>query len=282
MEKDSLVELLVEEFASMPPQLQAAARFVLDHPKDVALMSMREQARLVGVSHTTMARLSAWLGLEGYQDLRAIHIRALRASKNLQSDAGNSAGHSLCGNANITARKDATAPAPLAASLSESGISEQLSAMADLLSGSHRLFCLGLRSAQMVARHFANLLSRLGKHVAVIDMPIEAGIDYAGSGSAMLAISFAPHTRATIEIVQQASRRGIVIATITDSLEPPLVRVARESIIVPTKSYSFFQGIAPALSATEILAALIADRRGAEQQLKEKSDPTRSSGWIFS
>ncbi|WP_244421571.1 MurR/RpiR family transcriptional regulator [Allomesorhizobium alhagi] len=67
MEKGPLADLLLERFENMPPQLRVAARFVLDHPKDVALMSMREQARQAGVSQNTMMRLARWLGLEGYQ-----------------------------------------------------------------------------------------------------------------------------------------------------------------------------------------------------------------------
>src|SRR5690606_25136772 len=80
MESGPLAELLVERFETMPPQLQAAARYVLDHPKDVALMSMREQAHHAGVSHSTMMRLARWLGLDGYEDMRALYAEALRNS----------------------------------------------------------------------------------------------------------------------------------------------------------------------------------------------------------
>lgn len=66
MEKGPLSELLVERFETMPPQLQVAARFVLDDPQGVALMSMRKQASQAGVSHSTMMRLARWLGLDGY------------------------------------------------------------------------------------------------------------------------------------------------------------------------------------------------------------------------
>jgi DNA-binding MurR/RpiR family transcriptional regulator len=36
---------IVEAFDLLPPQLQTAARYMLDRPDDVALLSMREQAR---------------------------------------------------------------------------------------------------------------------------------------------------------------------------------------------------------------------------------------------
>ncbi len=40
---------LQESFYLLSPQLQTAARFVLGHPQDVAILSMREQARRAGV-----------------------------------------------------------------------------------------------------------------------------------------------------------------------------------------------------------------------------------------
>ena len=70
---------IVEAFETMPPQLQAAARYVLDKPDDVALLSMREQARRAGVPAATMTRLAKRLGLEGYDEVRALYAGAVRA-----------------------------------------------------------------------------------------------------------------------------------------------------------------------------------------------------------
>ena len=58
---------IVEAFDLLPPQLQTAARYMLDRPDDVALLSMREQARRAGVPPATMTRLAKRLGLEGYE-----------------------------------------------------------------------------------------------------------------------------------------------------------------------------------------------------------------------
>lgn len=43
-----LAERIVSAFEGMSGQLRAAARYVLDRPRDVALLSMREQARQAG------------------------------------------------------------------------------------------------------------------------------------------------------------------------------------------------------------------------------------------
>ena len=46
---DSLREQMIAQYDAMSAQLQQAARYVLEHPEEVALVSMREVARLAGV-----------------------------------------------------------------------------------------------------------------------------------------------------------------------------------------------------------------------------------------
>ena len=65
-----LQDRLIARFDTMPPQMQIAARHLIDHPQDIALMSMRDLARRAGVSPATMTRLAQFLGAEGYEDLR--------------------------------------------------------------------------------------------------------------------------------------------------------------------------------------------------------------------
>jgi DNA-binding MurR/RpiR family transcriptional regulator len=45
-------------FDRMPKQLQAAARWALDHPQDVALLTVREQAKRAGVVPAAPRRCS--------------------------------------------------------------------------------------------------------------------------------------------------------------------------------------------------------------------------------
>src|SRR5215471_4918975 len=52
---------------------------MLDRPDDVALLSMREQARRAGVPPATMTRLAQRLGLEGYDEVRTLYAGAVRS-----------------------------------------------------------------------------------------------------------------------------------------------------------------------------------------------------------
>lgn len=280
MESVSVEELLLEQFESMPPRLQAAARFVLDHPADVALMSMRELARKINVSHTTMARLVTWLGLNSYDDLRVRCIHALRAADTDGSGRIERLGLQKGAGGSLLVRRISETIAAQVTRIADSEGVKQLGAAAEIIAGSRHIFCLGLRAAHPIARHFAYALSPL-REVTLLDMGAGMGLDtlrHASSDDALLVIGFQPYTRATIEIAKQAEAKGTKVIAITHSRASPLARVANESILMAAKPPVSFQSAAPALVAVEILVALIADRTGAniehvrkqtEQQLAE-------------
>ncbi len=74
----ALVGLLKSGFEGLSPQLQEAARWVIDHPADVALLTTREQARRAGVAPATMTRLAQRIGLKGYDEIRKLYAEAVR------------------------------------------------------------------------------------------------------------------------------------------------------------------------------------------------------------
>ena len=255
MEKGPLSELLVERFETMPPQLQVAARFVLDDPQGVALMSMRKQASQAGVSHSTMMRLARWLGLDGYEDIRSLYARALR-----ERGAGEGA------RANPLPQQDPDYPAAgiaadtLAAqiaSLGEYGSAMQFLAAAKLIAGSTTIFGLGFGPSRSVASHFVQTISPLlgEDRKAVLVAGAEALLD-AKVGDVVLVVGSAPYERATIDFARQSASQGAAVLAITDSSVSPLARMARETIVVTSNSSSFFPSMVPAVAAVEILVAL--------------------------
>ena len=69
---------LKADFENLSPQLKEAARWVIDHPADVALLSMREQARRAGIAPATLTRLAQRLGFSGYDGVRKLYADAVR------------------------------------------------------------------------------------------------------------------------------------------------------------------------------------------------------------
>lgn len=266
MDSAPLNDRIAEDFAAMPAQLKAAARYVLERPSDVALLSMREQARQAGVQPATMTRLAKRLGFDGYDAIRTLYAQAIRAG------GPGFAGRAGAQVASQKERGERTLAAELAASLSrhlarlgEGAALDALAEAATLLAGARRIFCLGLRSSHPAAWHLAYVLSLIGEKAVLLDAAAGTGTDpirAATRDDVLFAVSVAPYARATVETVQYAAARGVPVVAVTDSPVSPLARAARTAVLVPTDGPSFLHAMTPAFAVAEILAALIAGRGG--------------------
>src|SRR5690606_9165653 len=78
MDCATLTGEITRSIDTLPGEMAAAARYVLRNPGDVALLSMREQARRAGVRPWTMTRLAKRFGLDGYETVRRLHGEALK------------------------------------------------------------------------------------------------------------------------------------------------------------------------------------------------------------
>lgn len=257
---------LLESFDAMPRRMRVAAQWVLDNPRDVALLTMREQARRAGVAPASMTRLAQRMGLAGYEDLRAVHAERLRRGE------GDFSGRAQA----LVARRRREGETALAFDIAETverhmaalcrpDALEAVTQAAAVLADAENVYALGFRSSYPVACHFAYVYGLAGGNVRLLDGPGGTGPDVlctAGQGSALLAVSVKPYTRAAVELVDYALERGLEVVAITDSVVSPLVARARAAIIVPTESPSFFHTMAPAFAVAEALAAILAASAG--------------------
>jgi DNA-binding MurR/RpiR family transcriptional regulator len=266
MDRGPLTEQIIKTFDHMPAQLQAGARYVLDRPRDVALLSMREQARQAGVQPATMTRLAKRLGMDGYDDVRELYAAAVR-----DGDIG------FAGKAGVQVvsqklKGDKALAADMLKSIGKqidllatpAGL-ERLVAAARTLASARRIYCLGLRSSHSVAWHLHYVLTLVSDRSIHIDGIAATGADAlarATGRDVLLVASVMPYTRQTIELAEYAVEQGITVVAITDSEVAPLAQIAQHTVIVPTDSPSFFHAMSPAFAVAEVLGAVIAGRGG--------------------
>jgi len=268
MDQGPLTGRIVAAFDAMPAQLQTAARYLLDRPRDVALLSMREQARQAGVQPATMTRLAKRLGLDGYDAVRAMYAETIRnAGPGFARKAGAQvASQKRKGDRALAAEMVATLNAHVAR-LSEPGALDRLAAAAAKLAAARRIYCVGLRACHPVAWHLHYVLSLVGARTVLLDSVAGTGRDPlrdAATNDVLFAVSIAPYTRVTIETARYAHAQGVPVVALTDSEVSPLATLAAETIFVATDCPSFFHTMAPAFVAAEILGALVAGRSGAK------------------
>src|SRR5258707_12499296 len=158
-----IVERIKTALDDMPVQMQAAARFIMDQPSEVALLSMREQARRAGVPPATMTRLAQRLGLEGYDQVRELYAGAVRAGTlGFAGKAGAQVeAQKLRGEQAVASEMALTLSRQIAAPAEPESL-ERLADAAGRLHEARRVYCLGLRSCHAAALHFHYMLSLLG------------------------------------------------------------------------------------------------------------------------
>jgi DNA-binding MurR/RpiR family transcriptional regulator len=266
MHHGPLTEAIITAFDGMSTQLQAAARYVLDHPSDVALLSMREQARHANVQPATMTRFAKHLGLDGYDDIRNLYAEAMRG------DNAGFAGKAGAQTQNQRLKGDHALAAEMLQSiggqiarLTEPRALDRIVQAATTLAKARRVYCLGLRASHSVAWHLHYILTLVGDKTIMLDGIAGTGADAIGAATAddvLLVVSVLPYTRATIEIAEYAGSRGVKVVAITDSEVAPLAQFATATIVVSTDGPSFLHTMSPAFAVAEVLGALLAGHGG--------------------
>ncbi len=259
---------LKSQFGSLSPQLQEAARWVIDHPADVALLSLREQARRSGVAPVTLTRLAQRFRLKGYDDIRRLYAEAVRDRP--ESFRGRAqellARHGNEGDAALARDMFASLGRHLQALAAPDAI-QRLAAAAGTIASADHVYCLGQRSSFAIAYIFHYVRSLFGSKSVLVDGPGATGRDAlraVGRKDVLLAVTVDPYVRETVETARYARSRGAKVVAITDSAVSPLADVADHTILVGTGTPSFFHTMTPAFAVVECLAAMVAARRGKE------------------
>jgi DNA-binding MurR/RpiR family transcriptional regulator len=261
------VRKLVDSFPGLTPELQKAARYILENPEDVGLNSMRTLARGAGVKPATISRLSKSLGFSEYEQMRAPFRERLRTrdpgfSSQLQDLQKRGADDTRALFEDLRAQEIVN----VRNSLADEQYPVLIDAV-DTLWSSRRIYVLGLRGAYAPAFlfHYAFQLFRDRCHLLDTTAGIFAdqlrGISEQDS---MLVISFPPYTQLTIDAVEYAAESGVRIVAITDSVVSPAAHAAKHTIITHNQSASFYHSFTAVLAVCQALIALLVAKSGGD------------------
>jgi DNA-binding MurR/RpiR family transcriptional regulator len=257
---------------ALSPQLKQAARYILAHPEDVALTSMRRLADHAGVKPSTMVRLARALDFDGYESLREPYrawlrggegaflarARTLQArSPGAQDGGGRAALLQEMMAADIRALQDGLAPSNALA----------LQTARDLICGARTVYVVGMRSCHALAHLFHYGYALVSDNAVLVDC--HAGMMFdrltrADPDDVVFSIGFRPYTCETVKATAFAAERGARVVALTDSLVSPLASGAQAAIVIDTASPSYFQSLVPALAQVQALLALIVAEGGQE------------------
>src|SRR5258708_6935327 len=228
-----LAEQVSDRFGSLSPQLRKAARYLLDHPDDVALCSMRDLAQAAELPSVTFVRLSRALGFADYSELRAIFQNRLREGQQSKRYSRKARDLQLRGDETGTLEllKDLFSAEMDNIELTfEKNHTDTLIKTVELIENAKRVCVLGQRSCFPIG-FFFNYVYRLFRGNSLLLQnqggPLIDEFRGVGRGDVLIAISLAPYTSEVVQAVHFAGEAGARIVAITHDPLSPIARSAR-------------------------------------------------------
>ncbi len=248
--------------------MQSAARYVIDHPNEVVVASMRTVAQNARAQPAMLVRLAQHLGFAGWPEFKALiaeelglgpHRYGPRAAslKKRRRDA-NLVGE-LFGTqrANLDATEQLCAPTlRRAAALLQKATTVHIAGFRASLPAAYSLFYgwrLFRRSVQLID----------GAHAA-----LEMQMREIDRRDAVVVTSFAPYSREALMVTDTAAHVGAKVIALTDSSASPLAKKADAVLLFAVNSPSFFPSTVAAVAVAEALLEILVAEAGKEAVAK--------------
>lgn len=257
-------ENILQSFHKLTPKLQEAARYIVDHPSEVVVASMRTLAQRVQGQPATFVRLAQQLGYDGWPELRAAFARDL----GLNSGAYAEKARSL-----VKQSSRSTMVQEMFAVLSENlceterNAQSKLTQIAQSLEKARAVHIAGFRASMPVAyslyygyRLFRSSVFLLDNQYGALDMQGRA----IEKDDVLVVISFSPYSRETCALMSFAQASGVHTIALTDSDVSPLALGAHQSVIFSVNSPSFFPSVTAGVALVEALLELLVAMGGDE------------------
>lgn len=247
---EQLDERLKAQYASLSPQEQRVADFIVDHFDDLISYNSAELAQLSGVSKATVSRLFKRLGYEKYRDMRD-ELRTLRQSGMPLTDhreavQGNTllARHYKQEMANLTQWVNA---------LDARQFAEAINALVK----ARRVVIIGMRNSWPLALHLRQQLLQARGQVVVLPQPgqslSEELVDLCAE-DIVVVMAFRRRPRIIRPLMQQLQQRGVPQLLICEPQAHSLFPLACWRLCAPLDSVSAFDSYASANSLINLLA----------------------------
>ncbi|MEM9631532.1 MAG: MurR/RpiR family transcriptional regulator [Pseudomonadota bacterium] len=270
-QKNEICKQLLRDVDSLPPRLQLAAKYIIDHANDFGLDTIRVTADKIGISANSLVRLANHLGFASYEDLR----EPFRNSLVEQYDTAGGDGwidrlsdSSEFGKSHAqTVRNEIDIVKQSLRLLTV----EKTEMAVNMLKGARSAYVTATRASYALAYyfHYVGRMALPNLHLIPRHMgsPVDEMISV-GKEDVLLAITFPPYSADTISALRLAKRNGTRVILISDSeLIAPNIE-ADLFLKVSLNSLHHFSCFSGAMVVLECLLYHLVSRGGDEAQAR--------------
>ncbi len=244
----SLRERLLTHIPSLSRQQKLIAEFLLDNLQEVALLSVPQLAARSGASEATVVRLCQRIGFSGFSDMKMEVVETLREEMHSQASPAAAAHEQATDVLDAVAELERHNIATTLASIDRKAFKD----IAATLFQADHVFTFGLGISAHLAELAAYLFTEHGLRAHRISTQFTSPREQLVTmreGDVLVAFSFPPYSRPTLEVIKEASERGMKTIAITDRLAAPAVPISGASLVVSSHGMTFTN----ATSSTNVL-----------------------------
>ncbi|MEO9823896.1 MAG: MurR/RpiR family transcriptional regulator [Paracoccaceae bacterium] len=279
--KSKTISMLKGELPDLSPRLQTVAKYIVDHPADFGLDPIRETARKSGVSTYTLVRMAKHLNFDSFEDLREPFRHALVASTqvtDLPEWLNNLYSSGAKGAAQAEAAANSIGVVHRSLELQTTG---QLERVVEMLLGARNTYLTAVRASYGLAYYFHYVGRMALPSLQLIPRHMNSAIDElndAGPEDVLIAITFTPYSKETIEACRFANERGVKLIILSDSEIVSSEFTPHENLIVSVVSTHHFGCYVGAMAVMEGLLAMLVEAGGndAKHRIKNYEDLRQS------
>lgn len=238
--RKAIEHLILELVPSLPANQKKVADFLLENMELVALLPIKDVAKQAAVSEASIVRFAQLLGYKGYKELKdelsttlknrlspIEHYQLAITEKQKTPDIFKLVAHNVITNINDTIKS----------------IDLQVfSKVVDSIIVARRIYCLGMELSHQLSRLMTFLLrtySYDAHYLSVDFLQYREQIAYMNAKDLLIAFSFSPYSRETVEAISFARERGIPSIAFTDKKTAPIREFATYCLQIKTDNIMF-------------------------------------------
>jgi DNA-binding MurR/RpiR family transcriptional regulator len=216
-----LPELILAKYEALPGNQRKVADFFLLRPRDVPFLSIMEIERQSGASKATIVRLAKNLGFSGFLELRARLLERVQSQirePDLFPVAPASPGEETL---TMVAQQDIRNINQTVSHMDRKAFDEVVRM---IVRASH-VYTAGLGISSLMAQTLAYSLSLVAVKSTALIHDCETFVEqlpFMTPSDLLIAFSFPPYSRETVEVVEAAAARRTRVVGITDRLTAPI------------------------------------------------------------
>lgn len=253
-------------YDNLSKRLKQVAQYVLDNSNSVVFDTVATISQRANVPPSTLIRFANAFGFSGFNEMKQIfrenlmeetanYTERLQLFRQLEPDQTQQ--ESAVDILNIFSQANHQALQQLANKTSE----QQIQQAVDILNNANNIFIIGLKRSFSIASYLDYALHHLDCRSFLINGlggMFDEQLNLVKEGDVVIAISFSPYAKETVDIMHTTSKKGIKQIAITDSQISPLITFSDVSFVIKEAQVRGFRSQCATMTLVQTLAITLA------------------------